>query len=95
MNEIRVVATMVAKEEYKNDVYHALKAVVIPSRREAGNIKYELHQDMQHDRTYVFFEIWKSQHALDEHNETPHFKELINKIDGKLDVLDIKLLKQI
>lgn len=33
--------------------------------------------------------------CLDEHNETPHFKELINKIDGRLDVLDIKLLKQI
>ncbi len=95
MNEIRVVATMVAKEEYKDDVYDALKAVIIPSRRETGNIKYELHQDMQHDGTYVFFEIWKSQDALDKHNETPHFKELINKIDGKLDVLDIKLLKQI
>ncbi|HCM63863.1 MAG TPA: antibiotic biosynthesis monooxygenase [Morganella sp. (in: Bacteria)] len=94
MNEIRIVATMVAKEEYKDIVCDALKAVVIPSRQEAGNIKYELHQDIKHDGTYVFFEIWKSQDALDEHNKTLHFKELLNKIDGKLDVLDIKLLKQ-
>ncbi|OAT18260.1 putative quinol monooxygenase [Proteus myxofaciens] len=95
MSEVRIVATMVAKEQYKDTVCNALKAVVTPSREEAGNTSYELHQDVSHDDTYVFFEVWKSQQAVDEHNNSEHFKKLLSQIDGKLDVLDIKILKKI
>lgn len=95
MSEVRIVATLVVKAEYKDSVYEALKEVIAPSRQEAGNISYELHQDLANDNTYVFFEKWQSQQAVDTHNQSEHFKTLLSKIDNKLDLLDIKLLKVI
>lgn len=38
----------------------------------------------------LFFERWASDEALEKHNKTEHFKQLVKAIDGKLESLDIK-----
>ena len=62
----------------------AALACVEPTRAEAGNDMYVLHTDKQDSSLFVFVEHWKSQKALDEHMQTPHFKTLSAALDGKL-----------
>lgn len=90
--EIRVVATIQAKAEFISDVTATLKHVVAPSRREAGNMQYDLHQVVDKVGAFVFFERWKDREALTAHEQSEHFKNLLAELDGKTDSVDIKLL---
>jgi len=91
--EIRVVATIVAKADFKTKVTEALLEVIEPSRQEVGCLQYELHQDLDNDRTFVFYERWASEDALNQHNKTTHFQTFAKSLEGKLDELTIRRLK--
>lgn len=95
MSEIRIIATIVAKNNEIELVKAAAKYVIEPSNREEGCIQYELHQDNKHQNTFVFFEIWKNQESLDKHNLTPHLKDFLEKIKDKIELLDVKLISKI
>ncbi|CQR14768.1 antibiotic biosynthesis monooxygenase domain-containing protein [Yersinia enterocolitica] len=43
----------------------------------------------------MFFERWASEDALEKHNKTAHFKAFVKAIEGKLESLEIKKVKQI
>ncbi|RYC43224.1 putative quinol monooxygenase [Pectobacterium zantedeschiae] len=90
--EIRIVATIQAKAEFIADVTATLKRVVSPSRQEAGNVQYDLHDVMDKPGSFVFFERWKDREALASHEQSSHFKSLLAELDGKTESVDIKLL---
>lgn len=90
--EIRIVASLQAKAEFIDDVTAAVKAAVAPSRQEAGNLQYDLHQEIDKPGAFVFFERWKNQTAVTEHEQSAHFKRLISSLEGKTDASTIKLL---
>ncbi len=91
--EIRVVATIVAKPEFKAQVTEALLEVIEPSRQEVSCLQYELHRDLDKEGTFVFYERWKSEEALNQHNNTSHFQHFAASLEGKLDELTIRRLK--
>lgn len=95
MSEIRIVATIIAKNQDIEFVKSAAKAIVEPSNHDEGCIQYELHQDNNNLNTFVFFEIWKNQASLDKHNITTHLKDFLEKIKDKVDLLDVKLISKI
>ncbi|MBI6529792.1 antibiotic biosynthesis monooxygenase [Proteus vulgaris] len=95
MNNIRLIATIVAKENYENEVLSACKAMIKPSLQDEGCIQYELHKDTTQSRTFIFFEIWESQKAIDKHNETVHMKTFIENLKDKIDSLDIKFIEKL
>jgi len=85
MNEdVRVVALMEAKRGEESAVQQACEACVDPTRQEAGCDMYMLHRDSQNPSLLVFVEHWKSERALKQHMQTPHFKALTQALDGKL-----------
>lgn len=90
--EIRIVATIQAKAEFIADVTATLKRVVAPSRQEAGNVQYDLHEVVDKAGSFVFFERWKDREALTSHEQSDHFKNLLAELNGKTDSVDIKLL---
>ncbi len=45
MPEIRIVATVIAKDNEVEFVKAATKSIVEPSNRDEGCLQYELHQD--------------------------------------------------
>ena len=93
--ELKIIATItILKEEYKEDVEKALYAVVDGTHTEEGNISYELHQDIQNPLVYVFVEVWKSQAAIDSHNQSAHFLSFVKAIDGKVG-LSINVVKKV
>ena len=54
-----------------------LRALVAPTRSEAGCLAYELHRDPQNPGKFMFYERFKSQAALDEHLASAHFKSFV------------------
>ncbi|KAA6304954.1 hypothetical protein EZS27_043395, partial [termite gut metagenome] len=69
MTELKIIATVVVKSSFQNEMEKVFRTVVDETRKEAGNISYELHQDIQNPLKYTILEVWKSQDAIDKHNE--------------------------
>ncbi|AJI96097.1 putative quinol monooxygenase [Yersinia ruckeri] len=93
--EVRIIASLIAKPDFFEDVKEILHQIIEPSRAESGNLQYDLHRDIDQPNTFVFFERWASEDAVQKHNKTAHFQQFVAQLDGKLDSLDIKKLKQI
>ena len=90
---LTIVATVVVKPEYKEDVLKAIKTVVDATRKEPGNIFYDVFEDVNNPLKFVFIETWKSQAAIDAHNKTTHFNNFVKAVEGKA-TLEASILKQ-
>jgi Uncharacterized conserved protein len=54
-----------------------------------------LHQDVKNPLKYTILEGWKSQAAIDEHNNTDHFKAFVKAIEGKVESLSVDIIKKV
>ncbi|GHV69128.1 antibiotic biosynthesis monooxygenase [Bacteroidia bacterium] len=95
MAELKIVATVVAKKAFQKELEKVFRAVVDGTRKEEGNVSYELHQDVKNALKYVILEVWKSQQAIDYHNESAHFKAFVAAIDGKVEALTVDVIEKI
>ena len=95
MEELKIVATIVVKAEFQSDLEKVFHTVVNETRKEAGNISYELHQDIQNPLKYIILEVWRSQEAIDKHNESLHFKAFVDSVEGKVDSLTVDVIKKV
>ncbi|OSI33324.1 putative quinol monooxygenase [Neisseria dumasiana] len=89
MPNVKIAAMIVVKPEYRQELFDEFLQLVSASRREAGNIRYDLHQDLENPDRVVFFEIWKSQAAVDEHAASAHFQAFLKAIEGKTQSVEI------
>jgi quinol monooxygenase YgiN len=90
---LTIIANVTIKAEYKDDVLKAVKSVVEATRKEEGNIFYDVFEDVSNPLKITFIETWKSQKAIDSHNNSTHFKDFAKAIDGKSS-LSVSILKQ-
>lgn len=94
-DELKIVAIMTVKPEAVNDILPIFQAVVQGSQEEEDCISYNLHQDISDSTKFVMLEEWKSQSAIDFHNNTDHyktFKEASKDLIVKSDVSILKLV---
>jgi quinol monooxygenase YgiN len=92
MSEVKVVALIVAKPEYREAVGKATRAMLKPSRSEPGCIQYDLHEEQDKPGHFVFLERWKSARALEEHMAMPYHDDFLAELGGKLEKLEVKKL---
>ena len=71
MSEIRIVAELEVLPQHREELMPVLQALVDGSRGEAGNIAYDLTEDLSNVCHFFVIETWASQQAIDEHNATP------------------------
>lgn len=95
MAELKIVASITLKSEYKDELLKELHTIVDETRKEAGCIAYNLHQDTKNPLKYIILEAWKSQQAIDEHNDSHHFKAFVKAVDGKIEGLTVDIIKQV
>ena len=95
MSGIKIVATVVVKPEYREALLAQFADLVAASRREAGNLRYDLHQAAGSPEKLVFIEHWASQAALDAHNASAHVQNFVKAVEGKNDSIDIVLLQDV
>jgi quinol monooxygenase YgiN len=58
--------------------------VVAGTRKEAGNLAYEVHQDRQNPLRFYFFEKWRDFAALEFHFATEHLQHTL-KVLGEIE----------
>lgn len=93
---IIVVATLKVKKEFKDEIYNTLVELYTQTHKnDNGCIQYELHQDLEDENSFTFIETWENMSLLEEHSNKQHFLDFVEKIDGKLENMDIKKLKKI
>lgn len=71
---IYVVATLSVKPEARAELIEAAKACIAGSRKEPGNIAYDLHESVTDPARMVFVEQWENAEALEPHRKAEHFK---------------------
>ena len=64
----------------KDEGIAALKALVDPSRKEAGNLRYDALQQASRPNHETLVEIWQDQNALDGHAVAAHMKDFRNQL---------------
>lgn len=81
MKKVTVVARFKAKAGMEEKARQELMKMVEPTRRESGCLNYDLHVDCKDSSTFLFYENWISEIALDNHCRTEHFLHLRSVVD--------------
>jgi quinol monooxygenase YgiN len=71
---IYVVATLTVKPETRAEFIAAATACIRETRKEAGNIAYDLHESVTDPARMVFVEQWENAEALVPHRGAEHMK---------------------
>lgn len=71
---IYVVATLTVKPETRAELIAAATACITETRKEAGNIAYDLHESVTDPTKMVFVEQWQNAEALEPHRKSDHMR---------------------
>ncbi len=83
---ITVIAKIKARAGSEAQVEAAFREMIPKVRAsEPGTLAYVLHKSTQDPTTFVFYEVYQDQAALDAHGKTPHMAEAGGKLRGILD----------
>lgn len=74
---ITITARNVLTPGKKEEFLEAVRPLVDASRSEAGNISYDLYEDIDDSDAVCFIEIWRDAAAIEAHNTSPHFRKWI------------------
>ena len=82
--KIYLTAIIKAKEQYREEVLSVLQEMVQQTRKEEACELYTLHQGIEDNNLFTFYEIWKSKEGLEAHNEQPYIKAFGVLVEEKL-----------
>lgn len=71
----------------KDEAIAALQQLADPSRKEAGNLRYDVLQQTSRPNHFTLAEIWNDRKALESHEVAAHtikFRELLHPMSGAL-----------
>jgi quinol monooxygenase YgiN len=96
VSELHIVAVVHAKPGHEDALRAALTAVVAPSRNEEGNLRYELLQDQDDPRRFVFVEQWSDADLQKKHHfEGKHIQEFQARGAGFVEKIEVYRLDRI
>lgn len=72
--KIYLTAVIKSKEEHQAEVLDVLQNMVKETRKEDACELYSLHQGIQDKNQFIFYEIWKSEEGLAQHNQQPYIQ---------------------
>lgn len=94
--EVVVAAVIRAKQGRESDLERELRALIPPTRVEAGCINYDLHRSVDDRAVFLFHETWKSREDLERHLKTDHIASFMRNVETILDQPpDIRLWERI
>ncbi|MRS01855.1 antibiotic biosynthesis monooxygenase [bacterium] len=95
MTKIVVLARIKARQDSTETVKSELLKMVEPTRKEAGCITYQLHQDIEDPSIFVFYEIWQSAASLERHKDTDHYRHYASIVFGLIEERVVNKLTKI
>ncbi|MCA6067955.1 antibiotic biosynthesis monooxygenase [Chryseobacterium sp. RG1] len=91
-----VIAKSISKKEDILQTQKTLEALIEPTRKEEGCIKYELLQDHTNPEVFFFDEIWESKERLNAHASSTHFLQAQEQLKSLLESpMEVYLLNKI
>ena len=90
-----LIVILRAREGQETLLEAELRALVGPSRKEEGCIRYDLHRSADTPSALLLYEVWASREAHTEHIHTPHFLRWNARKDALLASREANFWKQI
>ena len=84
---LRIVAHVTARAGKIEETKALLLGLTGPTRKEAGCIRYELHQNNANPLDLTFIEEWESDATLDAHLQSAHLAAAFEKMPALMDGL--------
>ncbi|MDU1909860.1 putative quinol monooxygenase [Fusobacterium sp.] len=78
---IIVYAKSIVPEENIDKYLEIAKKLAEETRKENGNIFYEMIQDTNNKNVLAFIEKWENMEVLDKHMKTSHFTTLVPQLN--------------
>ena len=78
---ITVIAAFQARPGKEKELREALIGLLVPTRKEAGCINYDLHSSPEDPAKFLFHENWTSKAHLDAHLQTTHIQALLPRVN--------------
>ena len=79
---IIIVAKCTVKPACKETFIQEARELVAASRKEAGNLEYHLHQDVNDANVLTFIEYWKDDAAIEKHGASAHFTSIFPRLQS-------------
>lgn len=87
---ITITAKSTVKPEKKEAFLILAEKLVKESRKEKGCLSYCLYEDINHPGKFIIIEEWKDKRAIQSHNTSKHFTEIVPEMsklrEGKPEV---------
>lgn len=80
MSELTAVARVKARPGREAELERELRAIVAPTHKEPGCLRYALHRSMEDRAVFVVVERWASKQALDQHFAAPYIQAFLKKV---------------
>lgn len=94
--DLYIFARFHAQPEKEAALEHAMKDVLVPTRKEPGCLAIHLFRSTRDPRLFYFHSRWKDEEAFDLHATLPHtvrfLERAVQLIDHPLDVTRTKLI---
>ena len=72
-----------------------LRALIAPTRKEEGCLRYDLHRSLEGPGAYLLHEIWETREHHTRHTKTDHFLRWNARKDALLISREVGFWKQI
>lgn len=90
MNELSVVAILKVREGTENEMRGILSALVPLSRKDHGNLRYELFADQADLRRFILVQRWADVASYVKHDqESAHIREFTKKHGSKIETAEV------
>ncbi|ADH91603.1 Antibiotic biosynthesis monooxygenase [Ancylobacter novellus DSM 506] len=73
-NRVKVIAILVARPNKSEELRSLIDGMVALSRKEPGNLRYDLWRDPTDPDRFVLDELYADTDAVAAHRATPHFQ---------------------
>lgn len=80
-NQVKVMAILVARPGKGGELRSLLEGLIAPSRKEPGNLRYDLWRDQTDPKRFVLDELYADDDAVAAHRATPHFQTYVSAIN--------------
>ena len=92
---ITIVAKNTIKPGMAEDFKRMVKPLIMASQQESGCIAYDLYEDIADPNILTFIEQWEDQTAIETHNNSPHFTQIVPKIGVFCEGSEVRLYKMV
>ena len=94
-NAVTLIVLLRAREAQETLLEAELRALVGPTRKEEGCLRYDLHRSTDTPSAFLLHEVWETRDAHTEHMHSPHFLRWNARKDALLASRDSTFWKQI